>query len=89
MLSARLATSWASKLLGGHSSANVPNSMLSAPRRGSFRPPTATTQAGDTIHNHITVKGTGDPLRDRQTGMQYAAGIEAEQAARRRKGLLG
>jgi hypothetical protein len=78
------------KLLGGHhhSSSKVPDSMLSAV------PPTSPAannndpiSAGDN-HYHITVAGTGDPLKDRQTGMQYAAGMDEEMSRRRRKGTI-
>lgn len=60
------------------------------PRASSIGIPRAAnsnTYGGDIIHNHFHVADSGDPLKNRQTGMQHAAGAEAEMARRRKKGI--
>jgi hypothetical protein len=71
-----------------HSSSSVPSSMLSAQPPNTAAANNNQPVANGDTHYHVTVKGTGDPLEDRQTGMQYAAGMDAEMARRRAKGII-
>jgi hypothetical protein len=70
-------------LLGGNGGPKIPN----VPNIKGL--PAPANNNGDTYNIHVVAPNTGDPLKDRQTGMQFAAGIEAGMARRRAKGLVG
>jgi hypothetical protein len=68
------------KLLGGHKNGSVPNIP-------SAKVANVNSRGGDTYNVHVNAPITGVPLQDRQTGMQFAAGVEAGLARRRAKGI--
>jgi hypothetical protein len=72
-------------LFDHHDKASIPDaSKIKIPQAANNN-----TRLGDTYNIHVVAPNTGDPLKDRQTGMQFAAGIEAGLAKKRAKGLAG
>jgi hypothetical protein len=73
----------------GEGLAVIPHSMMSASPPSARRLAANSNQpvGGDHYHIHVQAPDTGDAVRDRQTGMQFAAGVEAGLSRRRAKGL--
>jgi hypothetical protein len=86
MLISPLAGLLAGKNSGGGS---IPSSMLSAlsPAARLLAANNNQPRDGDT-NIYVTAPHTGDPLRDRQTGTQFAAGMESQLARKRAKGTM-
>jgi hypothetical protein len=73
----------------GEGLAVIPHSMMSASAPSARRLAANNNQpgGGDTYHVQVQAPHTGDPVKDRQTGTQFASGLEAGLARRRAKGL--
>jgi hypothetical protein len=84
-----LAFLFGKKLFGGGSNSHIPDAMLSALAPAAKLLAANNNQpVGDTNHINVTVPGGGSAVENRQTGLQYAGGIEAGIARKRRKGTI-